>query len=63
MINPSGAVTVKSGADQVFTVSAKRGYRINQILVDGNTIKLLGNKYIFSNVLSAHTITASFTAL
>ena len=73
MIDESG-VTVESGTTKVFTVISgttktftaysDEGYKIDQILVDGEVVTDSGVtevfEYIFSNLLSSHTITALF---
>ena len=59
-ISPSGAVSVKEGASQTFTVTPSEGYEIADVTVDGKSV---GQKtsYTFETVTKAHTITASFT--
>ena len=65
-ISPSGSVSVSPGETQKFTITANTGYRIKQILVDGNPITItnaLSMEYTFTNVTSDHTIQASFEQL
>jgi len=60
-ISPSGSVSVNNGSSQSFTVTANTGYNVNQVLVDGNPVTLTNGQYTFTNVTTAHTITASFS--
>ena len=59
-ISPAGAVAVGLGASQAFRITPNLGYRIADVKVDGVSI---GNtsSYLFGNVMSNHTIDASFT--
>jgi len=59
-ITPSGNVTVNHGANQTFTITPNTGYRIADVMVDGASVGAVSS-YTFSNVTSAHTISASFT--
>ena len=62
-ISPSGTVVVKSGANQIFKITAQRGYRIYNVLVDGKVVGLSwDNTYIFYKVTVPHTIKANFIA-
>jgi hypothetical protein len=54
-INPSGSVLVSYGNSQTFAYSAKTGYSISSVLVDGNTVPTIGT-YNFTNIQSNHTI-------
>ncbi len=58
-INPSGNVVVNCGADQTFTITPDAGYRIEDVVVDGQSVGAV-NSYTFTNVTSNHTIQASF---
>ncbi len=58
-ISPAGAVVVKGGDDQTFSISPNNGYKISDVVVDGDS-KGAVSTYRFSNVLSNHTINASF---
>ena len=58
-ITPSGNVTVGYGADQTFTITADSGYRISDVLVDGQSVGAV-NTYTFYNVTGNHTISATF---
>src|SRR5204862_299136 len=59
-ISPSGAVPVTCGANQTFTITPNACYSIADVLVDGVSVGAVGT-YTFSNVLTTHTIAASFT--
>lgn len=60
-ITPSGAVSVNSGANQTFIISADPGYTISGVTVDGGSVGAVAD-YTFSGVTANHTITASFAA-
>ena len=61
-ISPAGAVAVALGASQSFTITPKRGYRIADVKVDGVSVGSTSS-YLFGNVMSNHTIDASFTPI
>ncbi len=58
-IQPSGNVVVRKGASQTFSIVADSGFVIDSVMVDGKSVGSVGS-YIFSNVVSNHTISASF---
>ena len=58
-ISPSGEVSVAGGASQSFRISADKGYRISQVLVDGIDIGAV-DSYTFHEVEKDHQITAVF---
>jgi hypothetical protein len=57
-ISPSGAVPVRYGESQTFSITPDSGCTIDEILVDGNPVT--DNPYQFTSVTSDHTITATF---
>jgi len=61
-ISPSGSITVANGASTNFSISANAYYQIQNVLVDGLPVGAT-NQYMFSNVTTNHTISASFVAL
>ncbi|MCX6343453.1 MAG: DUF6055 domain-containing protein [Armatimonadetes bacterium] len=61
-ISPSGAVTVNSGTNQTFNISANSGYAISQVTVDGVNQGAIST-YTFTNVQAIHAISASFLKL
>ncbi len=58
-ISPSGAVPVIQGASQTFTITPNLGYHVADVLVDGASVGAL-TSYTFTNVMTNHTISASF---
>ena len=58
-ISPTGAVTVNSGADQIFTITPDPNYHVADVLVDGVSVGAV-TSYTFTNVTANHTIAASF---
>lgn len=58
-ISPSGNVSVKSGSDKTFKISAATGYQIEDVLVDGKSVGAVSS-YTFENVKKDHTIYAAF---
>ncbi|MDD5190553.1 MAG: hypothetical protein PHE50_05870 [Dehalococcoidales bacterium] len=59
-ISPSGSVLVPQGTNQAFTITPSAGYAIANVLVDGTSVGAVSS-YTFVNVVSVHTISASFT--
>ena len=58
-INPSGTVSVDSGASQRFTFSANTGYHVDSVIVDGENVDSIDG-YMFYNVTANHTIRVVF---
>jgi Divergent InlB B-repeat domain/MAM domain, meprin/A5/mu len=58
-LTPSGAVMVIEGSNQTFDVTADIGYHISDVLADSVSVGATAS-YTFTNVLAAHTISASF---
>jgi hypothetical protein len=58
-ISPSGAVPVRYGADQAFTITPNNGYHIVDVMVDGGSEGVI-QSYAFYDVTSNHTIAATF---
>ena len=58
-ISPVGTVQVPYGGSQTFAITADAGYRIAGVTVDGVAAGTVSS-YTFSNVLAAHTISATF---
>jgi hypothetical protein len=59
-ISPNGSITAEWGSDQTFNVSANTGYYISDVLVDNESAGAI-TSYTFENVISSHTISASFS--
>jgi len=59
-ITPSGTVLVPAGSNQNFTISASTGYGISNVVVDGVSQGAISS-YIFTNVLTTHSISATFS--
>ena len=58
-ISPSGTITVNSGESKTFTITPNTGYKISSVKVDGVSVSVVSS-YIFNNVTSDHTISATF---
>jgi hypothetical protein len=58
-ITPAGPVSVGCGTDQAFTISPDLCHVIADVLVDGVSQGAL-TTYTFTNVITSHTISASF---
>ena len=58
-ISPSGTTNVRKGQSQSYTIAPNAGYQIKSVTVDGANQGAIGS-YTFSNVTSAHSITATF---
>ncbi|HXS81954.1 MAG TPA: FlgD immunoglobulin-like domain containing protein [Methylomirabilota bacterium] len=60
-ITPPGATQVGCGLDQTFTISPFPCFKIADVLVDGASQGPI-TSYTFTNVLAAHSISASFVS-
>jgi len=58
-ITPLGDVTVNDGASQMFTIVPDKAYHILDVVVDSISQGAIGT-YTFTNVLTDHTISATF---
>ena len=58
-IVPLGEVRVAHGANQSFTITPEEGYKVADVLVDGQSVGAV-TEYEFQNVTAGHTIHASF---
>ncbi len=58
-ISPSGNVSVVEGKDKTFTFTAKEGYIISDVLIDGKSVGIV-DSYTFKNMDAAHTISVKF---
>jgi hypothetical protein len=58
-ITPSGTLAFNHGTSRTFTITPASGYHVADVKVDGTSVGAV-NSYTFSNIVSSHTITASF---
>ena len=58
-IDPAGKVTVESGKNQTFIITADNGYNIKDVKVDGLSVGKV-NTYEFENINDNHTIAVEF---
>ena len=61
-ITPPGTTAVNSGANQTYTITPDNGFKIETLIVDGASLATAGT-YTFTNVITSHTITATFSAI
>ncbi|MBU1420183.1 MAG: choice-of-anchor J domain-containing protein [Proteobacteria bacterium] len=62
-ISPAGTVAVGYGSDYGFDITANAGYHIADVLVDSVSVGAVPSDafaYVFQDVMTAHTISASF---
>ncbi|ETR73370.1 MAG: hypothetical protein OMM_06977, partial [Candidatus Magnetoglobus multicellularis str. Araruama] len=59
IIEPSGQIYVNEGDFQLFKITANEGYKIDDVIVNGNSIGPKSS-YYFENVNGQNTISASF---
>jgi hypothetical protein len=59
VVNPSGPVTVTSGANQAFTFTPSSGYYLKTLLID-NVVVTPISSYTFVNVVTNHDVVAVF---
>jgi hypothetical protein len=60
-ISPNGTIAVNCGSNQVYTITPDVGYVIADVIVDGVSQGAVSS-FSFTNVNSAHTISATFTS-
>ncbi len=58
-VSPDGIVSVESGADQTFTISADTGCHVAEVSVDGVSVGAVSS-YTFSQVAANHSLDVSF---
>jgi len=68
VISPTGSTNVPRGLSQTFIATANEGYRVADILVDGQSVGARSDLYhddsssfTFDDVVKNHSISASFT--
>lgn len=60
-ISPTGETAVQYGEPQHYTITAKQGFSIEEVVVDGQSVGAV-TEYQFAEVDNHHTIEARFTA-
>jgi hypothetical protein len=60
-INPAGTIWISEGGNQSFSITPNSSYHIADVLVDGISVGPV-ESYIFSNIISNHTISVIFAA-
>ncbi|MBF0593342.1 MAG: hypothetical protein HQL22_00075 [Candidatus Omnitrophica bacterium] len=60
-ITPAGTTSFGYGANQTYNITAKTGYSMVAVRVDGNIVDASDGTYVFSNIVANHTIAADFT--
>ncbi len=58
-ISPEGILNVSEGANQTFIITPQEGYRIKEVLVDGQSQGAV-ESYTFTDIKENHTISVSF---
>lgn len=58
-ITPTGTIIKNERSNQTFTITPHIGYRVSDVRVDGVSVGAI-TSYTFSNILSNHTISATF---
>ena len=61
-ISPAGTTSVNYGGNQTYTFTPASGFTIASELVDGSSVGT-PSSYTFTNVIVAHTITVTFSAI
>lgn len=59
-ISNAGETEVAEGGNLTYMVSAKEGYKISQVLVDGVVVEVTDNQYTLADISANHTIEAQF---
>jgi len=60
-VSPLGITTVTQGGSKTYTITPGSGYDISTLTVDGSLVTAAAS-YVFTNVQTNHTISATFTA-
>ena len=58
-ISPNGEVSVEYGNDKTFAITPNTGYKVKDVLVDGQSVGKV-NSYTFESIDNNHTISVSF---
>ena len=58
-ITPPGTTTVTNGSSQMYNITPNTGYKIADVLVEGNSVGNVAS-YQFTNVVASHIISATF---
>ena len=61
-IDPSGAVEIVHGNNQMFTFTADENYEVFDVIIDGESMGML-DSYEFENVMEAHSIAVVFSLI
>jgi hypothetical protein len=61
-IAPGSLDNVPQGAEETFTITPNSGYQVADVLIDGRSAGAI-TSYTFLNVVTGHTITASFSPI
>jgi sialate O-acetylesterase len=59
-ISPTGTTYVTYGGNQTYTITPQSGFTISKVTVDGVNVGT-GASHTFNNVITSHSITATFT--
>lgn len=59
-ISPYGIVSVQSGSQETFTITADPGYEVQDVRVDGTSVILTDGQYTFAGIDGNHQIEALF---
>ena len=59
-ITPSGSIVLTEGSDQVYQIVPDNGYRIYEVIVDNLEVGIT-NEYTFTDLVSDHNISVTFT--
>ncbi len=60
-ISPSGSTSALTGSNRTFTIAARSGYHIEDVLVDGKSVGPVSS-HTFNDVRAAHSISALFAS-
>ena len=58
-ISPNGTMNLAKGSNKTFNITPNQGYKIEKVTIDGSSVGAVSS-YTFSNITSAHTISATF---
>ena len=61
-ITPNGITNVVNGSSQVYDITPNSNYIVADVFVDGSSVGAI-KSYVFNNVITSHTISATFAPI
>ena len=61
-ISSQGTITVNYGSEVVYSITPDTGYQVDDVIVDNKSVGPV-TEYVFNNIITDHTISASFSVI